>query len=451
MLSIPTLDLVLWVAFFYFCTLSGDLLNVKLFLFKAKVNHLFAFLLVPLFFFGGRGLHLPRSIGLATLWIVSALAISATFSVLPARCYGYIAAYFIEFFCYFLIPFNLMMRFDHEKLLKVYMTSFTVVGLYALSQLLLSVVGIRDPFVGQWIGRFARPHAFAYEPSYYALYMTPCVMFFSARFLFGETEKRGLRLAAHHALLLLSTSTGIFFGYLGFLVVSLCVALLRTVRPYIDGFRRRFLRLIYGLVVIFAIMGALLAELFRNYFFKFFVAGFLTHGSFATRLEGMLNCWKIFLDHPFFGVGVGGVGPYLWQEKFGIPLDATATIADVELFDPTNVFTEVLASLGLYGFFGFCLLAGCWIRAFRRVLHKKGLTQEERLTAISLAVSLVTMLFVLQFNQGLFRNYVWVHVAITYGYFVKITSSDVFREGQQVPSSRQPLFGRTPWRASHRG
>ena len=128
-----------------------------------------------------------------------------------------------------------------------------------------------------------------------------------------------------------------------------------------------------------------------------------------------VKCLLLFKENPIFGVGIGGVGPHLHKVlENGV---VATTLKEMEIHDPTNVFTEILASLGLVGLmvFGF-LFYKYWI-LFKEVMQKSlSLTIDERRTAIALMLSLVCTLIVLQFNQGLFRSYIWVHAAITLSY-----------------------------------
>jgi O-antigen ligase len=143
--------------------------------------------------------------------------------------------------------------------------------------------------------------------------------------------------------------------------------------------------------------------------------GFENHGSFRARWEGIVSCWKIFLEYPLFGIGVGGVGPYLYK-KNSLYDNALITLTDVETYDPTNVLPEVLASLGLMGFIGVIILACVFYRAFKKVITNSTISSSEKNISTALFISLIMLLIVLQINQGLFRPYIWIHAGIVYGY-----------------------------------
>jgi O-antigen ligase len=414
--------------FLYFFTLAGDLLNIQVSLFKVKLNNVVAVCLLLILLCGKRLLVLHRDILIAFLWILSSLLLSAAGSLHKMRCLGYVAVYFFEFINYFILPFNLVYQLSERAVFKIYFCSYVCVGVYAASQFVLSIAGIRDPFVGQWIGPLARPHAFVYEPSYYALYMCAFVMFYNALYVFERRSIRGsgnvVRLVAVNVLLILSTSTGAFFAYAFFFCAAFFFRLLRRVRQHVTHFGKKLFKVFYVLFSVFSVIAVVFTAFFLTYFFKFFTGNFSDHGSFATRWEGIENCWHLFLQHPFLGVGLGGVGPYLYAEHYGIAdpdVIRRLTLSEIEKFDPTNALTEILGSLGLYGACAFAFLVARFAQLFNRTMALPALSPEKRAFALSLMLSLVVVVLVLQFNQGLFRNYLWAHAAMTYAYLLRCT------------------------------
>ncbi len=140
---------------------------------------------------------------------------------------------------------------------------------------------------------------------------------------------------------------------------------------------------------------------------------------------GIVNAWEVFLQNPFFGVGIGGVGPLIY-------LNALSSVADlgmyqlslemIEPFDPTNVVTEALSSLGIYGLCIFFAIGLFFFKIFLSALNNPLLTPRERKTTFSLLLSLIVMIICLQFNQGLFRSYIWAHMGISLGYVLQTQS-----------------------------
>lgn len=402
--AIRTVNLFYTLVFLFFATLSADLLHIQIFLFKCKLNHLIASVLFVLLLFSGKQFKLDRSILNCFLLLLASIALSLVFSKNFERSFGYLLVYIFEFLCYFIIPFNLICQWDSERIFKLYMLSFKIIGCYAAFQLLLSFFGVYDPFLTQKMWALARPNGLSYEPSYYALYMCPFVMFYNALYLFGE-KKKVLRLLLVNFLLLISTSTGAFFAYFIFFFFAFFLA------P-----KKKVLQLFSVLSSSVFLAALCFPHLFKDYFLKFFYRGFFEHHSFYERWRGIVNSFNVFLEHPLFGVGLGGVGPYLYHEKVLDGLSAVPMqlgLKDIEFYDPMNVLTEVMASLGIFGLLSFFALGWVFLRMYRRA-PRSAMTS-------SLFLSFIVMMIVLQFNQGLFRSYIWVYSAICYAYW-KISS-----------------------------
>lgn len=400
----------IWI-FLYFFTASADLLNVPVGLFKLKAGHIIAAMLFVYYTLAQRVLIFDRRLTAPFALLFISMLISLIFSPMPFRSVGYIGVYLINFFCYFLLPFNLLLHFNEKKILNLYWLSLFCVGLYAVIQVALSAIGIRDPFIRQWIGTLARAHAFTYEPSYYALVMTPLVMFYNFKLLLEPFQKKDIfPFLGMNSLLLLSTSTAGFFSYFIFLGVILYVRCRSYMKIYLMSFLEPFF-------VLLLLLSTLMMPILKRYFLKFFYVGWFVHLSFLARWKGLVAAWKVFLKYPLFGVGLGGIGPYLYREAHGGDISLKdLPFKAYEGFEPTNAFTELLGSLGLLGLFSFTFLAWRFLGLFRHVIRDEF---EEKKTLLGLWIVLVVMLLELQFNQGLFRHYVWIHAAITYAYSFK--------------------------------
>ena len=419
--------LVYSLFFLYFYTLSADLLSFPLVLFRIKASFFFALILLAVSLPMFKHFHLPQSAWYSFFFLFFSILISSFFSVLPYRSFAYVALFAFQFFCYFLVPLQLVLNFDQEKIFKLYWLGFLLTGFHAFSQLFLSFFGIIDPFVRQHIGKLARPHAMTYEPSYYALYMCTFVMFYNAKVLLENKSilrsKKVWSMLGLNLLLLLSTSTGAFFAYFFFLGVGLFFSLFTVAKKQAPILRKKLRFFFFFLCLFFSILYVIFPQIFNIYFLKFFIGAALKHGSFMTRWEGIVNAWEIFVKNPIFGVGLGGVGPLIHQNDIlqgaGIKeLD----YSEIALLDPTNVLTEVLASLGLFGLCGFIFLGFAIYIPFKKALQNPFVTSSQKNTCIALMISLVTSMLVLQFNQNIFRTYLWVHTALCYGIFLKLSS-----------------------------
>lgn len=405
-----------FLIFLYFLTLSADQLHVQLFLFKPKVGHLIAIFLFATLFFS-RKICLPdRQWTLSFAALLSSMCFSLLFSPFFERSLGYVAVCLFSWIVYFLVPISLIRFFCIEKLLRLYFASFFTIGIHAALQVIFSLCQIYDPFLLQVpiLGVLSRGQSWTYEPSYYALYAIPFVFFITTQYLFSKENFRSFLIS--HGLLLCSISTSAFFSYLFFIPIALFFTWRRSI--HVDLFRKNLKKFLIQLTAFFFVLSLCFQELFKATFYKFFNATFISHISFAARWKGIVEAWNIFLRNPFFGLGVGGVGPALYiEDQFGSgPIELyEPTLEMIELYDPTNVFTEILASLGSFGFFVFLAISILFTRQFFRALRQtEDPLVREKLLAFFL--SSVIMVICLQINQGLFRSYVWVHIAMSIGY-----------------------------------
>lgn len=410
------------LVFLYFLTLSAEKLNVTVGIFKPRLNHLIALVLLGSVFFVRKKLIFDKKILFPFLWILGSMVISALISISPLRSFGYVNVYLFSFVCYFIIPFNLVVQEDSQKILKIYWTSFVCIGLYAALQVAISFFGIYDPFATQTAGTISRAQGWSYEPSYYALYMTAFVMFYNGWVIFhphgSYLRKKWALLLGINLLLIISTSTGVIFSYPCFLLL----ALFFKTFSFTTCVKRRVLSLASMLLGVFCLIAVALNDLFLNTFYKFFYKGFAEHWSFNIRWASFVQCWDLFLEHPIFGLGVGGVGPYIYQKSYGA---LPEMLQEYEFYEPSLVSTEVLASLGIVGLVGFIFLGRYFYQAFQEALMRSSLDLEERARAIALFISVIVLMIALQYNQSLFRPYIWAHAGITFGYLYKLKTSSL--------------------------
>jgi hypothetical protein len=329
----------------------------------------------------------------------------------------------MAYICFFLVPLNLMFLYDRNKIVRLYFLSFALVGLHALAQVILSVFDIHDPFVKQVTpGSFviARGQSWTYEPSYYALFATPFVSFLNCRFLLKEDVPLWKILGAN-ILLLVSTSTGGFFSYFIFFVVIIGLSFLSKHFSYL---RARSIYYLLAFIFCFGAISLLFIEIFLGTFYKFFHIGFFAHWSFAERWEKIVLGWDVFCASPFFGVGLRGFEAHAYlMDHFDNPHVALHEHVDVQTlltnYVSTNVFMEILSSLGTYGLCAFLFLAVIMWQMFSSAISDSRLPLTERKTLFAFFVSILVMILCLQFNQELFRNYIWAHMGISIGYLLR--------------------------------
>lgn len=149
----------------------------------------------------------------------------------------------------------------------------------------------------------------------------------------------------------------------------------------------------------------------------------MAHGSFYERWCGIENAWKVFQLHPYFGVGLGGYPSYLYDAFLTGDTRFTVFVSQIaftdlpnplKLCEAMNVFTEILASIGIVGALAFIGVIFVFLARAKQAL------QIDKTFGCSLLLSVIVMVVVLQINQGVFRTYVWVHLALACALVEKI-------------------------------
>lgn len=380
---------------------------------------------------------MPKDVKIAGALLTTSLCLSALLSAYPLRCFVFLGWYGWTVCTHAWFPWQMARSYPFQQWTRLYFLSFLCVGTYALMQ-----PWIPDPFLTQWITpSIGRPNAFAYEPSFYALYMTPFVMIVTLRRLLFREVSWGL-VAWVSAAFLISTSTSTLFAY------GICAFMVLLFQPLYKSGRSG--RLWLFLTAGFTGIGALFPSLSRQFFFKFFTLQGWMHTSFLTRAIGIKNAWLIFKERPFFGVGLGAYPLALYEKwKQGDPrytIPAEGELFDlanpVKIFEPTNVATEVLASLGLLGAVACLLAVGLYLRYALRALRRPQADPEEKRWVFLFMIATLTMLCVLQFNQGTLRTYVWSHAFLTLGFFSRCLSSS----SVSCATSSEPSWRASPTR-----
>ncbi len=243
-------DLFDGLLFLYFATLHADQLNVVLGAYTIRLNTLLACLLGSALLIHLKGkivvsTYLLRGIGV----VFFSLFLSFFLSPYKSRCFFFLGWYGATIVCYVLLPYLLVYTRNYQKVFRCYVASFFFVGACAAIQWFLSLCGFLAPFAAQVIkGTLVRPNAFSYEPSFYALYMTPFMVMMQLHYqlqkenasLFPRLTRKTL--LSVHSVYLLSTATTTLFAYAFFLATLAGVYLITQWRRDIPFFRNTILK-----------------------------------------------------------------------------------------------------------------------------------------------------------------------------------------------------------------
>lgn len=429
--KIPKISFWSCLIFGYFFTLHADQLSIKIADFNFRLNNLIAILLALSLSVSPK--QLLCGVEKKTLFYLSLLAVSFFISTLTSYDYMRTLSYFLmgifTLFFYFLLPYLLVMNLEEKKILSLYFSSFMAVGIYGLWQFSLGFFGMQDTFTPQKIDSLNRANAFAAEPSYYALYFTPYIAITLSTYLLNCTiaAKAFLNrqitlknLVFINILFLASTASSAFFAYFVYVFLLLLLGFSKQNRLLKLNLKKIAILLILLLSSTTLIL--IFSGVNKEVFIKFFISG-IKHNSFNERWRNIMNSYHVFLEHPVFGVGLGSVRSYIYDayykpfsEYLGSHLNPVTLPTDLE---PANVFTEILASLGCFGLVTFALFFMNYLSFFKKLFKLPTMGIPDKKWGMCLLLSTLTMLICLQFNGGVFRTYIWVHLALTQAYVNK--------------------------------
>ncbi len=405
--------------FFFFLTLSMDCLRVNVGFLKFKITHAVASLFFLFVLFYVRKLVIPKGVLFIAVMIFSSLALSCVAGGCTLSSSPYLLAYLFNLCVYFLVPFSIVLLFDHEKIFKIYFFSFIIIGICACVQLIASCYGFSGPFTHQFIilgsKVVTRPDAFAEEPSFYALYMTSFVMFYNTKSILNNSLYLKNILFCN-LLLLISTTTGSIAAYFfyAFILIffSFFIKQIKAKHILIPP----LVSLIFLLSVFFIFNNVFTAVIAKHFYSKG------SHESFSIRITSIYDNLAIFCDHPWLGIGLGNIGPYLYEQKvLGSPIVLNITQEQWITYAPSCFIPEMLASLGFVGCIALTIFA-IYLVCLVKKAYAFCKEESEKNFLLALFISLVVVLCEMQINQGLFRSYIWVHIALLIGLCYKTIS-----------------------------
>ena len=163
--------------------------------------------------------------------------------------------------------------------------------------------------------------------------------------------------------------------------------------------------LFIGIVTLYSIFN------FEKVYFMFNglgIFGTAAHSS-GARWSEFGDTLRAFWKSPIIGYSLGGI-PSAIAEVRGIMI---TTQFQAKSFEGMNIFAEVLAASGIFGFVCFMLFL---IQLFRKTYQLSEVLNEVDNSFGNLMKALLLSLFfellILNMNQNILRPYLWVHIAI---------------------------------------
>jgi len=259
-----------------------------------------------------------------------------------------------------------------DKIIKILFISAFLVSLFGLFQFVgdlvglpESVTGLRDLYTKEVFG-FPRVHSTALEPLYFANYLIIPIMLCLAFLL---SKKRIIKWYWLLILLVLMLSNFVLaLSRAAYIALALAFVFILIIY-----FKRFFSlkRLVVILLVLLAVYGIFTRVFGLTEDFSLYVERFATQAtnlfsgaSFSDRAETFEKAWQMFKQKPYLGVGTGNFGPNMAWYSLVRPPQGWLIV--------NNIFLEILAETGIFGFFSFLsVLIILFFRSIKVLLKTK--------------------------------------------------------------------------------
>ncbi len=417
-------NILYFILFFVFVLSPFDIfLNFNVFGFSFRLVSVFMFLFIVIASFI---LFRNRDKLILPLWfifLVIACFLNSIFvfnSILIVRGISY-AIWFWFFVIFVFVLVNVGRILDFGLVLKGYILSFVLHALFGLLQQALYYVWGIAFFVTQ----FGRMNGFTYEPSYFVTYLSSgfVLTLFCAMFLGKSSFKDNwffyLSLSIIALALVFSTSKFLIIILVlsTLLVFTFFVVWVRKFKAFFKTFFSNLFVSLLSFVLVFGFYSFIIFYLPKITSVEVSLVSKIKEieaekesVSFGPRVKEFLNTLEVAFKNPIIGTSLGGVAPHKAVNQGVIP----KSNQDVKPFEGISIYAEMLAGLGIFGFFIMVLF---FLKFFWDGFRQIGVFLDKGyLEGFSILGGLVFGLFVelvlLVFNQNFLRFYLWTHIGI---------------------------------------
>ncbi|TAH27100.1 MAG: hypothetical protein EAZ07_02375 [Cytophagales bacterium] len=329
---------------------------------------------------------------------------------------------------------------DIVRLIKIYISSFTLVAIFAIFQFFLGIIDVDILIQQWWKNGLPRANGFSYEPSYLATYLilgwVICAYLMINKSIYVKYfNLKWNILIITIAIVLSGSRMGIIFT----LLVPIVYILISLKSLF---FRFRIDKLALKYVVILSVLIATVLVYFTYNFNQALVYlnglgfyGTVNH-SYLARSNDQSDTFKAFLNSPIIGYSLGGIPTQIAKIRGVVIVNQE----EAKNHEGLNIFAEVLAASGI---FGFCFFIAFLYLIFRKNLklisYLKHINPEWGKIIAALLLAFFCELLILIFNQNILRAYLWVHIAVLNCSFF-VFSNLLMQHYKNVDSENKPLI-----------
>lgn len=300
------------------------------------------------------------------------------------------------------------------KLLRVYFYSFAAMALLVIFQFMSGLLFGYAPLSISWLvpGLIARANGFSYEPSSIGTYF---IGGWSTIFVLWYFKSRILSVRALNILVgLLTVALVLTTSRASIMIMAGVFTAVVLTDFYLSFFKGRFRTstLLMTFLTLFGVFILVVSILFlidiKSYAYLFEGLGIFgtSEHSVLDRLTSIEETIYVWSQFPWFGVGLGGIGP-----QIAVNTGVSYTAIDLaEKIEGLNVTAELFAGCGVGG-------ALFLIYLLRMVLKlvcnpNEVSKREDVIMRTAFGAGLVAVFVMLQFNQNLLRTPFWVHIGM---------------------------------------
>ncbi len=319
--------------------------------------------------------------------------LSVVFAFDPIRSMLYYFSIVYNVFFVFLTFANYVKIYGIERFISIFRKTCYVQFFVLAIQFLLKVFFDFEfsflPGYGQYLGIY-RFSLWFYEPSYLATYLVFWLTLSLSMSLIGKDLTYIADIILCLIMLVISTSSS---GFLG-ICLSLFIVYLFWVFRGITKWKLLFLLIPITLFLVFRFR---FPSIYNTFVSRIF-AGDLNASS-GGRVEQWTETWNVFKDNACFGIGPGNYGAYLNKEN---------------TYVPSNVTLELLATTGIFSTICYVALnISLIVRPIKD--YCKNRHDKKKIITMSLGISLLVFVVILQINQGYLRLYHWMFMGVIFG------------------------------------
>lgn len=294
-----------------------------------------------------------------------------------------------------------------EKTMKILFISASIVSLYGLFQFIgdilclpLSITGLKLGY-SKAVWGFPRIHATHGEPLYFGNYLLlvlpVCFISYINKIYFFKKFWHRMILILLSMVFILTFSRGVWLGMLSGIVYTFFL-LMGRFKKYIS-----IKKIIIILILLVFVMSVFFTIFPQTGGFNFIYKRFFDF-ELLSRRESMGKAWKMFIENPLLGVGIGNYSDNIDTQIINNE--------GCERLVPNNTSLEILSETGIIGFSVFLLFILIYIRKIIKSI-KKSHNDYNKIFLISFLISFIGMLIQQQTFSGLTQIHFWFLIGLS--------------------------------------